>query len=68
MPNDAEITEVINKYSIKTIKQIKQIPESHLNRIIAGNLKSCIKAHGNISPELIGSAAKRITNQLLSIL
>lgn len=59
------ILETINKWSATTIKQIHNIPESHLNRIIAGQLRSCIKAHGNITPELIGSAAKRIANSLL---
>lgn len=66
--SDEEITNIVNSYSITTLKQIKQIPESHLNRIIAGNLRSCIKAHGAVTLEHIGSAAKRITNQLLSIL
>lgn len=63
-----EIAEVINRYSVKTIKQIKAIPEAHLNRIIAGQLRSCIKAHGPITLEFIGSAAKRIANDLLGMI
>ncbi len=63
-----EVTDVINRYSVKTIKQIKTIPEAHLNRIIAGQLRSCIYAHGPISNEFIGSAAKRISTALLAML
>lgn len=63
-----ELTEIVNSYSVTTLKQLKQIPETHLIRIIAGNLRTCIKAHGPITVEHIGSAAKRITNQLLSVL
>ncbi len=62
-----ELTEVVNRYSVKTIKQLKSIPESHLNRIIAGQLRACIKTHGPITLEFIGSAAKRIANQLLGM-
>jgi len=58
----------INSWSASTINQIKMIPETHLNRMIAGQLKTCIKAHGPITNAQIGSAAKRISSQLLASL
>ncbi len=38
-----------------------------LRRVISGCVKSAAKAHGAITPELSGSAAKRIAGQLTSI-
>jgi hypothetical protein len=64
---EEDLLKLINSYSVTTIGQVKNIPESHLNRIIAGNLRSTIKAHGPITMEHIGSASKRIANQLLSV-
>jgi hypothetical protein len=62
-----ELLDKINLWSATTIGQIQRIPESHLNRLIAGQLKACIKAHGPITPDNIGSAAKRISCQLLAV-
>lgn len=67
-PNIEKTLEHVNKYSAATLNQIKAIPEAHLNRIIAGQLKTTIKAHGPIVNDTIGSASKRITTQLLAIL
>ena len=63
-----KILKQINTYSASTLAQIKNIPESHLTKLIAGNLKSTIHAHGPIHPKDIGSAAKRIANNLLETL
>lgn len=62
---EESILKTINNYTIQTLNQIKAIPEAHLTRIISGQLRSCIDAHGPITLETIGSAAKRITNTLL---
>ena len=40
-------------------------PEQEL-RVISGALKSCIDAHGPISKEWVGSAAKRVRRALSS--
>lgn len=37
--------------------------EPQIMRIVAGALKSCIENHGPITPDLVGSASKRITKQ-----
>jgi hypothetical protein len=62
---EESLVKTINKYTVQTINQIKTIPETQLIRIISGQLRSCIDAHGPITAEHIGSAAKRITNHLL---
>jgi hypothetical protein len=63
-----KVLALVNSYSAITLNQIKAIPESQLNRMIAGQLKTCITAHGPITNEGIGSAAKRIATQLLASL
>lgn len=65
---DEGIVNAVNIYSATTLKQLKNINEAHLNRIVAGALRSTIEAHGPVSKELIGSASKRITNHLLGVL
>jgi hypothetical protein len=65
--NDDKILEHINNYSATTLKQIQAIPEVHLTKIVAGNLRSTIDAHGDITKHHIGSAAKRIANHLLGV-
>lgn len=65
---DDKLLEHINAYSHTTLKQIQNIPEVHLTKLVAGNLKSTIDAHGDITKNEIGSAAKRIANQLLGII
>lgn len=65
--SEQKILETINEYSATTINQIKNIPETHLTKIVAGNLRSTIDAHGDITKGDIGSAAKRIANQLLGM-
>ncbi len=62
-----KLLKAINSWSATTIKQIDTIPEIHLNKIIAGQLSSCITAHGNITPKHIGSVSKRMTKQILAI-
>lgn len=37
---------------------------ARIERLVAGALRSCIEAHGPITPEWIGSAAKRVISQL----
>lgn len=64
---EKEILELVNQWSAATINQLRNIPEAHLNRMVAGQLKNCIKAHGPITSACVGSAAKRITNQLLGV-
>ena len=66
--DENKLLEHINTYSHTTIKQIQNIPEVHLIKIVAGNLKSTIDAHGDITKNEIGSAAKRIANQLLGLI
>lgn len=39
----------------------------HLERAIAGALRSAIHDHGPITPEWIGSAVKRIVGQLRNV-
>ena len=63
-----KILDQINNYSATTLSQIRNIPETHLTKIIAGNLKTTIDAHGDINKSGIGSASKRIANQLLGLL
>lgn len=65
---DDKLLEHINTYSHTTLKQIQNIPEVHLTKIVAGNLRSTIDSHGDITKNEIGSAAKRIANQLLGII
>jgi hypothetical protein len=65
--SEEKILKTINEYSATTIGQIKNIPEAHLTKIVAGNLRNTIDAHGDITKSGIGSAAKRIANQLLGI-
>lgn len=67
-PDIEKILSLINTWSATTINQIKAIPEAQLNRMIAGQLRTCIKAHGPITNDQIGSAAKRIATQLLAAL
>jgi len=62
-----KILNQINEYSASTIKQIRNIPEAHLIKLVAGNLRSTIDAHGDITKHGIGSAAKRIANHLLGV-
>lgn len=40
---------------------------AQMERTIAGALKSTIDAHGNITPALLGSAAKRVYGALKQI-
>ena len=41
-------------------------PEERLRKLTSGALSSTIRAHGSINGSLIGSASKRIVNQLLA--
>ena len=68
MKSDAKLIKLINGYSVSTLKQLKNIPEQHLTRIVSGQLKSTIKAHGDITTTNLSSAAKRIVTQLLGVL
>lgn len=68
MNDDDKLLEIVNKHSAATLNQLKNIDEAHLVRIIAGQLKSTIKVHGPVTMENIGSAAKRIACQLLSVI
>lgn len=65
--SSGSLVEIVNKHSVATLNQLKNIDEAHLVRIIAGQLKTTIKAHGPIDLDGIGSAAKRIACQLLSV-
>jgi hypothetical protein len=61
----AHLLENINSWSINTIRQLEEIPRTHLTKLIAGQLRACIDAHGPITKEVVGSAAKRIAHSLL---
>ncbi len=63
-----KVLQAVNQYSATTISQIKGIPEAQLMRMISGQLRTTIKAHGPITMEQIGSASKRIATQLLAVL
>lgn len=66
-PNVDEIIYIIEEYesdNINTIEKLKRDKRIELNRI-NGALKQTINAHGAITKELIGSAAKRIYGSLL---
>ena len=41
------------------------IEENTLRRMVSGCLRQCIEAHGPITKDFIGSAQKRISNQIL---
>jgi hypothetical protein len=45
-----------------------QAERSALEKRIAGALRSCIDAHGPITPERIGSAAKRAVGAIMRVL
>jgi len=66
-PNVDKIIYIIEEYesdNINTIEKLKRDKRIELNRI-NGALKQTINAHGAITKELIGSAAKRIYGSLL---
>jgi len=51
--------------------QKKKIKPRHVvidEQRVSGAIRECIKAHGPITPEFIGSASKRICGQLLQII
>lgn len=59
-----EFIDLYEKNNLDTIKKLKRLKQLE-TRKISGALKQTINAHGPITKDLIGSAAKRIYGALL---
>lgn len=46
----------------------RPMDKRHLDRLVTGSLKDAIHAHGTITPERIGSAAKQMAGQIHAVL
>jgi len=49
---------------IVSIEEVDKLKVEALDKLIAGALRDCIKSHGDITPEFIGSATKRISSSI----
>lgn len=63
-----KLLDIINGFSHSTLKQIEEIPNTHLTRILAAQLNSQIDSHGPIHKVHVGSASKRIANNIKDII
>lgn len=66
--NKDELLNIFKAYEHTNIKLIEKLSKRRKleKRRISGALKQTINAHGHITPELIGSATKRVHGALLN--
>jgi len=67
-PNLDNILTIVDQYEEANLQAITKLRRGRelTTKRIAGALKQTIHAHGNITPQFIGSATKRVYGALLS--
>jgi hypothetical protein len=62
MPTDWPTVRILEGNALSEPEKLFEI--GHLERIVSGGLISCIKAHGPVTRNFVGSATKRIAQNL----